>query len=244
MPEAEAHIATYVLVHGGGHGGWCWDRLVPLLRSAGHQVFAPTLRGVAERFSEGSADVDLDAHVREIERLIVSEDLTDVVLVGHSYAGMVISGVAGSVPERIRRLVFVDAAIPVSGEALVDTSPGLRLVAERDLRVVDGVELVLWPDTIPPQIYGLVRPEDIAFAAGKFTAHPWKTMTQKLCVRDAAAAAKIPRAIINCPGTLASRPKDKRHRWSAGDPVWEIDTGNDVMITEPRQLAEMLLRLA
>jgi pimeloyl-ACP methyl ester carboxylesterase len=237
-------MATYVLVHGGGHGGWCWDRLAPLLREAGHRVFAPTLRGVAERLGEATPDLTLDDHIGEVAALIVAEDLTEVILGGHSYGGMVITGVADRLPDRIARLVYIDAAIPHDGEALVETSPGLRKVAEHDLRVVDGVELALWPETIPPFVYGLTRPEDIAFAQGKLTPHPWRTMTQPLRLRDAERVAAIPRAIVNCKATLAGRPEATRDRWLAGDPVWEIDTGHDLMITEPRRLADMLLALA
>jgi pimeloyl-ACP methyl ester carboxylesterase len=237
-------MATYVLVHGGGHGGWCWDRLAPLLREAGHQVFAPTLRGVGDRLGEGTPDLTLDDHIAEVAEFILSQDLADVILGGHSYGGMVITGVAARVPERIARLVYIDAAIPHDGEALVDTSPGLRTVAEHDLRIVDGVELALWPETIPPFVYGLTRPEDVAFAQAKLTPHPWRTMTQPLRLRDPERLSVIPRAIINCSTTLSGRPDATRHRWLDGDPVLEIDTGHDLMITEPRKLAEMLLVLA
>jgi pimeloyl-ACP methyl ester carboxylesterase len=237
-------MATYVLVHGGGHGGWCWDRLAPLLREAGHQVLAPTLKGVGERLGEGAPDLTLDDHIAEVAGLIARQDLADVILGGHSYGGMVTTGVADRAPERIARLVYIDAAIPHDGEALVDTSPGLLKVAEHDLRAVDGVELALWPETIPPFVYGLTRPEDIAFARGKLTPHPWNTMTQPLRLRHPERLAAIPRAIVNCSATLAGRPDVTRHRWLDGDPVWEIDTGHDLMITEPRGLADMLLDLA
>ena len=237
-------MSTFVLIHGGGHGGWCWDRLAPILRNAGHAVFTPTLKGVGERLTEASPDLDLDTHIDEVVRLIVRNDLRNAIVVGHSYGGMVITGVADRAPDRVGRLVYADAAIPEDGEALVDTSPGLLRVAAHDLRIVNGVELALWPEKLPAAIYGLVRPEDVSFAESRLTPHPWKTMTQPLRLRDPAAVAAVPRAIVNCTGTLASRPAEKLSRWLAGDPVWEIDTGHDLMITEPQVLAEMLLKLA
>ena len=237
-------MAVFVLVHGGGHGGWCWDRLAPLLRLAGHTVFAPTLRGVAERLGEGAPELGLADHIAEVVQLIADRDLRDTILCGHSYGGMVITGVADHAAARVARLVYLDAAIPEDGEALIDTSPGLLGVAGRDLRVVNGVELALWPQTLPPVVYGLIRPEDVAFAQGRLTPHPWKTMTEPLRLHDPARLAAIPRAIVNCAGTLATRPEATRSRWSAGDPVWSIDTGHDLMITEPQQVANMLLALA
>jgi pimeloyl-ACP methyl ester carboxylesterase len=97
-------MAAYDLVHGGGHGGWCWDRLVPLLREAGHQVFAPTLRGVGERLGEGTPDLTLHDHIDEVAQLIARQVSVNVILGGHSYGGMVIIGVAGQVRERVRSL--------------------------------------------------------------------------------------------------------------------------------------------
>src|SRR5437763_6310667 len=102
-------MATYVLVHGAWHGGWCWQRVTPLLRAAGHEVYTPTLTGLGERAHLGTPDVGLATHVEDIVTMLEYEDLTDVVLVGHSYAGMVITGVAHAVPSRLTHLVYLDA---------------------------------------------------------------------------------------------------------------------------------------
>src|SRR2546421_3661916 len=103
-------MATYVLVHGGGHGGWCYGRVARILRSEGHDVHAPTLSGLGERSHLLSPQVDLDRHIRDITMVLHYEDLRDVILVGHSYGGMVITGVADRAPDRIARLVYLDAA--------------------------------------------------------------------------------------------------------------------------------------
>jgi len=103
-------MATYVLVHGGGHGGWCYQRVARMLQSAGHAVYAPTMTGVGERSHLLSTQVDLDLHIRDITAVLHYEDLYDVILVGHSYGGMVITGVADRAVDRVGRIVYLDAA--------------------------------------------------------------------------------------------------------------------------------------
>src|SRR5438128_128006 len=104
-------MATFVLVHGAWHGGWCWKRVTPLLRAAGHEVYATTLTGLGERVHLASPNVGLALHVQDVVGVLEYEDLRDVILVGHSYGGIVISGVADRVPERLRHLVYLDALV-------------------------------------------------------------------------------------------------------------------------------------
>jgi pimeloyl-ACP methyl ester carboxylesterase len=114
---------SYVLVHGAWHGSWCWKRVRKSLCDAGHQVFTPTLTGLADRSHLNSAAVDLSTHVADVVNLLRWEALSDVVLCGHSYGGMVISGVADRVPEQIRTLVYLDAFVPEDGECIFDNVP-------------------------------------------------------------------------------------------------------------------------
>ena len=107
--------ATFVLVHGAWHGGWCWIKVARLLRDATHTVYTPTLTGLGERAHLATPDVDLETHIQDVVAVIESEELRNVVLVGHSYGGMVISGVAARVPNRIGRLVYLDAFIAETG---------------------------------------------------------------------------------------------------------------------------------
>ena len=127
-------MATFVLVHGGWHGGWCWQKVIPLLEAAGHEVYAPTLTGLAERASELSPDVGLDTHIQDIVGLLEEKHLQGVILVGHSYGGMVITGVVDAVPERIAHLVYLDTFVPRDGESVADVSPMvihlLRILAQ------------------------------------------------------------------------------------------------------------------
>lgn len=235
-------MATYVLVHGGAHGGWCYKPVAGLLRAEGHEVYAPTLTGVGERSHLIGPDVDLDLHITDIVNVLHYEDLRDVILVGHSYGGMVITGVADRALDRVGHLVYLDAARPENGEALSDVTPVIMSLTQADGRTVDGVELVLWPTN--GHTYGVTDPADVAWMLERLTPHPWKAFSQPLRLNDEAAVRKIPRTIINCTETLARRPADKRHRAFEADRVWEIDTGHDLMLTEPRAVADMLLRLA
>src|SRR5918996_4023353 len=153
-------MATYVLVHGGGHGGWCYGKVAPILRAAGHDVYTPTMTGVGERSHLVGSDVDLDLHIRDITAVLHYEDLRDVILVGHSYGGMVITGVADRAADRIGRLVYLDAANPVNGQSLVDVAGPIIEAVRPAGRVVDGVELVLFPSAEDGRLYGVNDHDD------------------------------------------------------------------------------------
>ena len=238
-------MATYVLVHGGGHGGWCYQRVARMLQSAGHAVHAPTLTGLGERSHLVGPEVDLDLHIRDITAVLHFEDLREVILVGHSYGGMVITGAADRAADRVGRLVYLDAANPAGGQSLVDVA-GPNITAIRPLgRVVDGVELVLLPG-VPDAaaLYGVTDPADLAWMAERLTAHPWKCFEQPLRLTNEAALWAIPQYHIVCTATLATRDPELMGKARAAGRLWDIDTGHDLMITEPRAVADALLEIA
>lgn len=236
-------MATFVLVHGGGHGGWCYQRLAPLLRAEGHDVYCPTLTGLGERSHLVRPGTDLDTHIEDVVQMLFYEDLADVYLAGHSYGGMVITGVADRALERIGHLIFLDAAHPRNGEALTNSAKALMDMAYRQMRVVDGVELVLFPDSDAIGHYGITDPADRDWALPRFTPHPWATFTQPLKLDREAEVRRLPRTSINCAATLKGRPAEFSARALDADHLFEIDTGHDLMITEPRQVADMLLEV-
>ena len=228
---------TYVLVHGAWHGGWCWRRLVPLLRQAGHEVFAPTLTGLGERAHLLNREIDLDTHVQDVVALLEMEDLHEVVLVGHSYGGMVITGVAARAPSRLRRLVYLDAFVPENGKALVDYLPPERAAHQQELARESGTL-----DPMPLAALGVSRPEDIAWVAPRLAKQPYKTMAQPLALRNDAARSAIARTFVNChsaTGTFNQFIAKVRH-----DPAWhyhELKAGHDAMVTDPQGVADILL---
>jgi pimeloyl-ACP methyl ester carboxylesterase len=237
-------MATFVLVHGGGHGGWCYQKVARLLRGSGHEVYTPTLTGLGERAHLLSPDIDLDMHITDVVSMLRFEDLHDVVLVGHSYGGMVITGVADRAPERIGDLVFLDAANPRNGESLVDVAGPMMLHARSQSRVIDGIELVLFPDGDEVRYYGVTDPDDYAWMLERLTPHPWKCFEQPLRLTNEAALAKIPQSHVVCTATLATRDPQLVEQARAAGRFWDIDTGHDLMITEPDAVADALQHIA
>jgi len=236
-------VATYVLVHGGGHGGWCYQSVARILRTSGHEVYAPTLTGLGERSHLLDHNVDLQRHVEDVAAVLHYEDLREVILVGHSYGGMVITGVADRAPERVGRLVFLDAATPVNGQSLHDVA-GPVIEAVRPFgEVVDGMELVLLPAPDAGLLYGVTDPSDLAWMAERLTPHPWQCFTQPLELANEAALWAIPQYHIVCTSTLATRDPALMARARAEGRLWDIDTGHDLMITEPEKVAEALLEV-
>ncbi|WP_063039218.1 alpha/beta fold hydrolase [Nocardia pseudovaccinii] len=237
-------MATFVLVHGGGHGGWCYQRVARLLSNAGHNVYSPTLSGLAERSHLPLGDIGLDTHVQDVASLLHYEDLHDVILVGHSYGGMVITGAADRVTDRIRSLVYLDAANPVNGQSLVDVA-GPIIEATRPLgTVLDGVELVLLPTEDAPLFYGVTDPADMEWMQTRLTAHPWRCFEEKLELRNEDALWALPQYHIICTSTLATRDPGLIQQARAAGCLWDIDTGHDLMITEPRAVTDALLEIA
>jgi pimeloyl-ACP methyl ester carboxylesterase len=229
----------FVLVHGAWHGGWCWQRVAPLLRAAGHEVFAPSLTGLGDRAHLAGRDIDLDTHIADIAGLLEMEDRANVVLVGHSYAGMPITGAADRAAARIARLVYLDAFVPAHGQCVLDFWPAEGRGDLERRAAADG----FIPPT-PLQAYGVTKREDLAWAEPRIRPHPYATWMQPL--RLTHGETKLPRAYIRC--TNPARPVfEQFSRRLPADPGWtyrEIDAGHDCMIADPHGTAELLLSLA
>jgi len=161
-------MATFVLVHGSWAGSVVWRQLAPRLRKAGHEVYAPTLTGIGARKHLLSREIDLDTHIQDVIGVIDDADLSDIVLVGNSYGGMVISGVADRVPEKVASLVYLDAFLPENGQSLFSLLP-----PEAHLATVPGQDWLVSPPT--SAVFGLERPEVIALWEAKSGPHPLAT---------------------------------------------------------------------
>ncbi|MEU6132265.1 alpha/beta fold hydrolase [Saccharopolyspora sp. NPDC047091] len=232
-------MTTFLLVHGAWHSGRSWDRVVPLLESAGHRVLAPSLTGYGDKVHLLGPEVGLGTHVDDVADLIEGEDLDDIVLVGHSYAGMVVSGVAHRVPKRIAHLVFLDAMVPEDGETAVDVQP----VTEQLIDVaVDGWRVPPMPEQPPPLgLFGVTDPDDVAWLRSMLSDQPVRCLQEPVRMDDPSARA-IPRTHIHCVG---GRPAGiTRRPVPAGERVRELPTGHDCMITTPVELAALLLEVA
>ena len=232
-------MTTYVLVHGAWHSGRAWDRVVPLLESAGHRVFAPTLTGYGDTVHLAGPDVGLDTHVDDVVRLIVDEDLSDVVLVGHSYAGLVISSTANRVPERIGRLVYLDAMVPEDGESAADVMPFIQALIDLALQSDSGWRVPPMPES-PGGLFGVTDPDDVAWLRSMLSDQPVLCLQQPVHL-DNPAVKDVPRTYVLCtvgiPEGVDLRPVP------AGAEVYELATGHDCMITMPVELSELLVKL-
>ena len=226
-------MATYVTVHGAWDGAWFWRPVARHLQAAGHEAFTATLTGSGERAHLARRDVDLATHVEDVVNVLRYEDLRGVILVGHSYGGMVITGVAERAPERLAKLVYLDAFVPQDGQALADLFPPevVAWLEERARTLGDG-----W--RVPPD------PPD----ADRRTDFPLAALRQPLAVRDP-QAARLPRAYVACaesrgvPLFAHFEAAEARARAEGWD-VRELPTGHVPMQTMPRELAGLLLTFA
>ena len=242
-------MAVFVLVHGAWHGGWCWKKVAPLLRDTGAAVFTPTLTGLGERAHLAahldSSVINLDLHQRDIIGLLEFESLTDVVLVGHAYAGMVISWVAETCPERLKHLVYVNGVVPADGESMADQLAAVRgpQFAAWVREQIDAGDGFLPPPDSPEEVgrrWGIPDPADLAWVGSKVTPQPAAAMAQPVRLGRPEAKA-IPRSFVGSSEagfeSVAQRVK------AAGWPIYHIDSGHDPMITNPEDLAGILLEI-
>ncbi|MBB5915376.1 pimeloyl-ACP methyl ester carboxylesterase [Nocardia transvalensis] len=240
-------MATYLLVHGAWHSGRAWDRVAPLLAAAGHRVFAPSLTGYGDKLALLGPEVGLETHVDDIAGLIAAEDLTEVVLVGHSYAGLVVSAVANRIPERITQVIYLDAMVPRDGENAVDVMPVSQALIDA-ARAGGGWRIPPLPEMPAPQgLFGVTDPADIAWLRTILSDQPVLCLQQRVRLDNPAADA-TPRAHIHCtegrPEGFARRPVPAVQPNGTPSRVRELPTGHDCMITMPRELTELLLELA
>jgi pimeloyl-ACP methyl ester carboxylesterase len=237
-------MACFVLVHGGAHGGWCWRKLVPLLRAEGHDVYTPTLTGFGERAHLLHDGVDLGLNVTDIVAVLYYEDLSDVILVGHSYAGAVITGVADRLHDRIAHLVYLDTSAPERGESVVDVWPAFSASLRTRSVLVNGAEVISRAEDASGGIYGVEDPTDLVWMKDRLGATPWKCVSQPLKLANPVEVEAIPRTHIDTVEGLGRLAPKARERNLNAARSWQIDTGHDMMITEPDALADLLLPLA
>ncbi|HZD34382.1 MAG TPA: alpha/beta fold hydrolase, partial [Nitrososphaeraceae archaeon] len=175
-------MTKYVLVHGSCHGGWCWKKLIPLLNRNGHNVYTPTLTGLGERSHLVNKSVGLDTHILDIVQLLEYEDLDEVILVGHSYGGLVIGGVTEKVSHRVRRLVFLDAYIPQDNKSAFNIIPGLETIyMERRLKK-EGKEWLV--ESYTPEEFGVTDPDDVKWMSPRLSPMPWHTHDQPMRITN------------------------------------------------------------
>jgi pimeloyl-ACP methyl ester carboxylesterase len=238
--QAQGDKKTYVLVHGAWHGGWCWKRVTPLLRAAGHEVYTPTLTGLGDRAHLGGMDSNLDIHIQDVLMTIQAEELSDIILVGHSYAGMVVTGVADRIPSLIKHLVYLDAFVPENGKSLLDYA-----APERQAGLIKVGRETGYVTSLPMHLLGVTNLEDVAWVSRRLVKQSFQTFSQSVRLFNV-GEHKFPRTYIYCsnPPTGAF---DQFANAIKNNPKWtfhEMKTGHDAMITDPEGLTKILLGVA
>jgi pimeloyl-ACP methyl ester carboxylesterase len=235
---AAAAQKTFVLVHGAWHGGWCWSMVASILRARGHNVVTPTQTGLGERSHLISKSIDLDVFITDIVNVLKWEDLNDVVLVGHSFGGNAISGVADRMPERVRRLVYLDAVMLENGQSVFGQLP--KDVVEARTKAAEESSGGLSIPAPPPAAFGITDAAQTQFVANRFTPHPFNTFTSPLKLANKVGNG-VPASYIVCTDPIY-KPLEARRNWikAAGWKMIEIKAGHDAMVIAPDGLVDLL----
>jgi pimeloyl-ACP methyl ester carboxylesterase len=243
MRNDDGMSTTFVLVHGGGHGGWCWQRVARRLRAAGHDVYTPTLTGFGERSHLDTRTVTFETFVLDIVNVLEFEDLHDVVLVGHSMGGVIIPRVAERVPERISAVVWIAAVVTNDGESLLDTVPQSPAIAKAVRLGADGTAHTD-PNLILDANMQDGTAEDKAMLRRLHTAYPPHALTEKGRLSSFLALG-IPTAFITAADdlTIEAPVTAKMAARLPGARLAEVPGGHDCMITQPDAVAGALLEV-
>lgn len=236
-------MTSFVLVHGAWGGGWQWRAVADRLRAAGHAVFTPTFTGMGERAHLLNGAVNLETHIQDILGVIKYEALDDVALVAHSYGGMVATGVADRMTDRIGVLIYLDAALPENGQAMLDL-----VSAERRATVIRLTE---------EEGGGIGAPSSLVLHTGIEDAAAEKAFLARTCPQPLAALQQpieltgrfrdIPKKAYVLAGIANSHRFRGYMEWAQKESGWigeELPSHHFPMITEPRETAETLMRLA
>jgi len=241
-------MATFVLVHPAWFGGWCWKKVATILRARGNEVFAPTLTGLGERAHLANREVGLGTHIEDVASVLKFEDIRDAILVGNSSGGMVITGVADRMPERIAHVVYLDAFVPEDGQSLFDIVPSERRQPMHELVQKEG-DGWLVPRFAPPQwekfvpeAWHITDQSDLRWVLPRLTATPLGHFSEPVR-RINTAAERLPRTYIRC--TVFPNPIFDRYaeiaQSGAGWQHRELATSHLPFITNPLELANVLM---
>ena len=231
-------MAIIVLAHGAWSAAWAWKKVRPLIAAAGHQFFTPTYTGLGERAHLASPSNDLEIHIQDVLGVLKFEDLRDVVLIGHSYGGMVATGVADLARDRVAQLIYLDAFVPANGQALIDLVPP----AERQ-RLLDSAKAGdgwrVTPNPTPPD----TSPEDLEWINRFRMPQSVKCFEQPLQLQ---AELSLPRAYIHCTRYADKKPFGqfaKRAQGEAGWKAYELDASHSPNVTAPKAFVEVLIQI-
>jgi pimeloyl-ACP methyl ester carboxylesterase len=235
---------TFVLVHGAWHGGWCWRDVRTMLEARGHRVFTPTLTGLGERHHLSSASVDLHTHIRDVVAVLECEELNDVVLVGHSYAGYIVNAVANTMPTRVSAVIYLDALLPTAGKSAIASWPPEQ-VAAIEKTLIDGFKLA----SFPPEMFDVPASDkaNTAWLQRRLTDMPYnvfKTPFPAAPADNAAAIKNIRVTYVKCSEAKLDGPKYSLEQARAEKMnIVMLKTGHNPMMTAPKLFVDSLLNI-
>ena len=244
-------MTTFILIHGSWHNGEAWHKVERILLESGAIVYAPTLSGMESKQNPGGPEVGLNRHIHDIVQLIQDHQLTDVVLVGHSYSGLIITSVADLLPHNVSRLVYLDAFIPENQQSLFDilgaeSEANMRagLVNAQGQSKAEGADKVwlLPPGDAEFYLGETAAPEDVAWLRERLVYKPVETFAEKVILQYEATVRAIPSFYIQCtefPYLAWVADKAKALGW----PVHQVTAGHDAMLVAPEQVAKLLLEI-
>ena len=241
--EPTSSLSSLVLVHGAFHGGWCWRDVARRMRVAGHDVFTPTQTGLGERRHLMSPNISMETFVLDIANLLLTENLYDVVLVGHSFGGRSVCGVVDRMPERIRRLILIDAGLPLGGLSRLDAMPEEARRQRLDAsRAYDGGISVPPP---PARRFDMTDPEQIAWVERSLTPQPLGPERTPLVLNHPIGNNR-PVTFIHCvePAFAVTAANAAYARSQPGWRFIEFAGGHNAIVTHPAEIAELLLEEA
>lgn len=233
-------MTTFVVAHGAWGGGWAWKKMRPRLDVGDDRLFVPTYTGLGERAHLASPSIDLDTHIQDVLGVLEYEDLSDIILIGHSYGGMVATGVADRAPDRIRRLVYLDAFVPDNGQSLSDMLPPERRTRMREDAQTYGEGWRVSPNPTPSD----TPAEDEAWITAR--RQPQSLACFETPLRLQNGALRVPRTYIYCTRVAPDdvfRPFAARARREGWD-YHEIDASHSPQVTAPEALARILREIA
>lgn len=237
-------LPPFALLHGGRHGGWCWGRVAPLFRDAGHEVYTPTLTGLGERSHLLSPEIGLSTHIQDLVKVFEFEDIQDAILVAHSYGGAVTLGAMEQIHHRVRSVVFLDALIVMTGETVLDVVPPEVARAIPEMAARDGEGWYL--PTSDASYYGVSDPSDAAWVNSKLTPQPLRAYTEPQGPTD--RGWSHPGAFIELrPSQTTQENLARAQERSAIDEAFQyrvLEAAHDAMVTAPELLTGFLLETA
>jgi len=229
---------TFLVCHGAWSAGWAWKKMHPLMAAAGHRLVTPSYTGLGERAHLANPSIDLGTHIEDVLNVIQYEDLRDIVLVGHSYGGMVATGVADRARDRVTQLIYIDAFVPADGQSLLDLNEVAR---PRMQELKNSGEWRVPPSPTPPD----TSPDDLEWLGARRVHMPIKCFEAALKLKD--GALTLPRSYIYATRITPADTFGRFAKQTKSDPAWgyyEIDASHSPNVTAPEALMALLQKIA